>query len=96
VFVAKFRADCGFESVNELTDDKSFSVYPNPSSGMFTLNSKITNGEISICNVLGEIVFSSKINSSVTTIDLSDAAGGIYFVNVRTEKGSFTEKIIIQ
>jgi len=79
-----------------LAEGENFSIYPNPSNGMFMLNSKITNGEISICNILGEIVFSSKINSAETTIDLSDAAVGVYFVSVKTEKGSFTEKIIIE
>jgi hypothetical protein len=108
VFVAKYYCDF----TNTITENKNegiFSIYPNPSNGKFTLNSKITNGEISplesvtICNVLGEIVFQSKINSQTTTIDLSDKASGIYFVNVwvstpsgKTEKESFTQKIIIR
>jgi hypothetical protein len=73
-----------------------FSLYPNPSNGIFILNSKITNGEIFIYNTLGEKIYQSKIISSDTKINLADKPKGIYFVNVKTETKSFTQKIIIE
>jgi hypothetical protein len=78
----------------------SFSIYPNPSTGIFTVDSKIIDGEIFVYNSTGEIVSQSKIQSrgvgTKSEIDLSDESNGIYFVNVRNGKESFTQKIIIQ
>ena len=89
-------------AVNEILEPLSISVFPNPSNGIFTLNTKISNGEISICNLMGEIIFSewipmgqSTINNQTSTIDLSNQPSGIYFVNVKSEKESFAQKIII-
>ncbi len=87
-----FDFTTGIELQNQNPD---FVIYPNPSSGIFTLNSKISNGEISIYNLNSEDIFSENINSEKTEIDLSDKANGIYFVNIKTEKDSFTQKIII-
>lgn len=96
VFIAKYKANCGLEAISELSNDASISVFPNPSNGTFTLNSEITGGEIFIYDIFGKIVFQSKINSSVTTIDLSYQAKDIYLMVVDTDKKSFRQKIIIQ
>ncbi len=76
--------------------ENGITVFPNPNNGKFILNSPITNGEILICDVLGEIVFSSTISNPISTIDLSAKANGIYFITVKTDKESFTQKIVIQ
>ncbi|MBI3509990.1 MAG: T9SS type A sorting domain-containing protein [Bacteroidetes bacterium] len=82
--------------VSQLENNNDFIIYPDPSNGIFNLNSQTANGEISVCNVLGEIIFQSKINSPISTIDLSSQSSGIYLMTVKTEKKSFTQKIIIQ
>jgi hypothetical protein len=82
--------------ISEIGTGNNFIVFPNPSLGVFTLSSKITKGEISICNVVGETVFSETINTTTSTIDLSDKPNGIYFITVKSEMGSSTQKIIIQ
>ncbi len=94
VFVAKYN--CTPQSVNEFNNGESISIYPNPSNGIFNLNSRITNGRVLVCNTLGEVVYQSMINSPTVTIDLSGQSSGIYFVTVRTEQTSFTQKIIIE
>lgn len=72
-------------------------VFPNPSTGKFTIDSKITKGEISIYNLLGEKVFLSTVQQiNGSAIDLSYQPNGIYFINVKTERESLTQKIIIE
>ncbi len=87
---------CLTVGVPQYQNQSGISVFPNPTSGKFTLDSKLTNGEISIYNLFGEKVYESTISNPNTEIDLTYKSNGIYFINVKTETESFTQKIIIQ
>jgi len=83
--------------INEIDLSDLISVYPNPSNGKFTLSSEITQGEISIYNTEGEKVTHSVIPNAVRNlpIDLSSQPNGIYFLQLKTEQGIATKKLII-
>ncbi len=84
--------DCTGDGVNEVADGNGINIYPNPSNGLFTINAqgnKIT--ELKVTNTLGQVL---KTVSNTSTIDLSDVAKGIYFVEVRLEEGVRNRKII--
>jgi hypothetical protein len=77
----------------------SFSIYPNPSSGKFLLNT----GNRDICSVeifnqIGSMVcLKRNVNqSTVLEIDISDLQKGMYFIKVITDQMSYSEKIVIQ
>ena len=79
----------------------NISIYPNPSSGMFTIEFKrVTekNSNISIVNSIGNIVFSEEliIGESSKNIDLSEFSKGIYLIELQTELGFYKKKIILQ
>ena len=61
-----------------------FSVYPNPSTGLYIINGLKSNKPSLITNVTGHIIKQVEVN--VTTFDLSDLESGVYFL--RTEVGS--------
>jgi uncharacterized repeat protein (TIGR03803 family) len=84
-----------FNGIDSHESSQQISIYPNPSSGKFILSSGIGAGIISVTNIAGEIVFQSTVSTPASTIDLHNQPDGIYFVNVKSEKGSFTQKIII-
>ena len=71
------------EEVNEEDDAKRTTdqllVYPNPNNGNFTIDLSSRTSDISINNVLGQIVYQQKITGKAT-INLSDLRKGIYFV----------------
>jgi hypothetical protein len=46
--------------------------------------------------VLGEKVYSETISGARAEINIKNIPTGIYFVNVQTENGSMTKKIIKQ
>ncbi|MBI3512179.1 MAG: T9SS type A sorting domain-containing protein [Bacteroidetes bacterium] len=71
-------------------------IYPNPSGGIFTINTSFTTGEISVCNSTGEIIFKSTINNEKSTIDLSSQPDGIYFVTLKNGERTYSQKIIVQ
>jgi len=84
-------------SVNEISLNNLVSISPNPTSGMFNVQSLMANGNtstIEIYNVMGEKVYTSVINSKSSAITL-DAPNGIYFLKLRTNEGTATKKLII-
>ena len=76
-------------SVDIATED--LTVYPNPSTDDFTIESK---NEISIVitNILGETILSQQLQQGKNKINLSDHASGVYFI----KNNNSTFKIIKQ
>lgn len=90
-------------SVEELSEDVSFSVYPNPSNGNFRLNLETTSLEnltVSVNNVLGQTVMSRNITVSgkiTENISLTDFDKGMYFLTVQDEtQQRKTIKLIVE
>lgn len=87
--------------VNELiNNEQQVEIYPNPSTGVFTIHSTIINNEeqfIEVYNMLG-----AKIHTSVKSkmpnysFDLSQYPKGIYFVKLYQANKCTTHKIIVQ
>lgn len=94
-FVSKYRCDNNV-GIHELGNGETISIYPNPSNGIFTLNLQSAKGEIYIYNLLGEVIYKSKMNSSVSRIDLSEHANGIYFVRVISGSEIYSGKLLKQ
>lgn len=87
--------------VNEINTNADFSIYPNPTNGMFNVKYLTPNGNsastIAVYNVIGEQVFTSAINHQPLTIDLKDMPKGIYFLKVYKETISVgVQKIVIE
>ncbi|MEK6617013.1 MAG: T9SS type A sorting domain-containing protein [Bacteroidota bacterium] len=74
------------------------SVYPNPNIGQFTLviESNAKQSQIEIYNVLGEKVYSEKILNLKSLIINLDVPDGVYFLQLKSENGTETKKLIIQ
>jgi alpha-tubulin suppressor-like RCC1 family protein len=80
-----------------ITDKLSLEVFPNPNSGKFILEHHHTfqKSTLEIFNAMGEKISQIGINDQKTEIDLSNQPNGIYFIHLRTEKGTVSKKIII-
>ncbi len=88
--------------IGELNLENSFSVYPNPTTGefslLFDLNESIDLG-VEIVNVVGEQVFVdsySDVKNQSVNLDLSTVAEGVYFVVLTSGEESVTKKIIVR
>jgi len=80
----------------------NIALYPNPSTGMVNLsisNLSDTKVQISISNILGEVVYNTQEavsnNALNKTIDLQNMANGAYFMKVIAGGKSYSNKIII-
>ena len=78
----------------------SVSLFPNPTSGAFTLERTNLTGdvEVSIIGLRGELLNVTKWNSgsSELNIDLSDLASGIYMVRLTADEGTRTLRVAVQ
>lgn len=88
-------------SIGDVELENNISLYPNPSNGHIgieiqDLSLLSKNPELQIYNTIGECIYSEKINSSKTEIDLSGKAQGIYFYHFKGDKQVLkTGKIVI-
>ena len=79
-------------------EDGKIMLYPNPTSD--NLNIFIENSDdydvIRIVNINGELVYTQTISESLNQISTYGFAKGIYFVQIYSENGIVTEKIVKQ
>lgn len=82
------------------TDDfvsSKFSVYPNPANDLVTVsnNGSIQINKVSITDINGRTVKSLNYNGvTETQVNISDLNSGIYFMNIDTNEGIATKKVI--
>ncbi len=79
--------------VNEF-NESNFSVYPNPTDGMLTLEHTGNISEIIVSNLLGQHILNLLPENSKVDVDLSSFAKGVYLVTVSSEKYRKTIRII--
>jgi hypothetical protein len=79
------------------TDSELIAVYPNPSTGIFTVASKGSIiQEVVLYSVNGELIWRNAHNSQEITIDLSEYARGTYMLHVSTNQQSTIFRLIKQ
>jgi hypothetical protein len=83
-------------NVNDFEFSSKLSVYPNPSSDVFSINSD-TRGTIVVYDLIGKIIKSNTIDLGITKLDLSNYPSGIYLMKVTNDKNETkTMKLIKQ
>ena len=81
--------------VEESVSKKNQAIYPNPSTGSFTLE-LMEESNVNIFNVLGQNVMSLNHVFGTQRIDLSNAPKGLYFVQIESGNIAEIQKVIIQ
>ncbi len=67
--------------VEEELEDLIATIYPNPTSTWLTINSNLPNTELVVYNLMGEIIYTGTVNSSIR-IDVSSWAPGMYLIRL--------------
>ncbi len=93
--------DLSTSAINDLEILTSFEIYPNPNDGVFTVNINFENsveGELRIINVVGQVLFSQDYSGREwkENLDLIELTSGIYWVQINTELGIKTKKLIVE
>lgn len=75
------------------------SVYPNPTTGKVFIN---TGGEhrvqaVQLVNVAGvKVLEQTSASGSVESLDVSGLPKGLYYMHLKTNKGSFQSKLVVR
>lgn len=76
----------------ELTKIK---VYPNPSNGLFTIDTTLPT-EVAVFDVTGKEVHKASSVTKETSLNLTNLQKGVYMLKMKNELGSHVEKVIIK
>ena len=86
--------------ISEVNNPFSLTIYPNPNSGVFTLNAKGISKKdtpFKIYNANNQCVYSGDLyNNSECSLDLSYLPNGLYFIVLYTDNKVFSRKFIIE
>lgn len=74
----------------------SVAIYPNPSEGVFNFEIDGFNESVQlvVTDVAGNVIMNNILNSGLGSIDLSNAANGIYFVTLQLGNDKSTIRVI--
>ena len=80
--------------IQENENNLSLVIYPNPTSSTITVKNIENLIQISICNAIGELIYSKQITKNEFEIDLSNQTSGLYFVKITTDKGTVVKQVV--
>jgi hypothetical protein len=80
----------------ESFEANGFSVYPNPVNDNFTIENgnNISISGLTISDINGRTVKTINVNAIENQINIADLNSGVYFLNIISDKGTATKKII--
>lgn len=88
--------------VGEILSEDGFTVYPNPNTGIFTVEldlNEATDLQIELNNVLGQRVYQNSLQQRSywrKEFDMTSYVKGVYLLRIATDKGVLQRKIIIE
>ncbi|NLR91246.1 zinc-dependent metalloprotease [Flammeovirga agarivorans] len=88
----------GVVGIDKVTKD-AFKIYPNPSTGIFTVNLQdyvSQNGLLEVYSTTGKMIYSRNISvdEMVIEVDLSKQSRGTYIMRFSSDLGIFTQRCI--
>ena len=73
-----------------------YRIYPNPTNGIVTVElQSLDITRIEITDVIGKQIMNIENVSDVNRFDLSPFKAGVYFINLYSEKGKLSDKLIL-
>lgn len=93
----------GYDGIDESLDGNVLQLYPNPSSGEFTIQiNSLTNGiyHIKVVDLVGKEVYQQELScnagSNLQKLNLHYLESGIYLVHIKKGEGTITKKLFIK
>lgn len=80
-------------SVSE-NDEAGLNVYPNPANTLMSVEAEGLQ-QVTICNVMGQVVKMQRCNEDGVVINTADLASGVYTISVKTNQGTMTKRFSV-
>ncbi|MEQ8907935.1 MAG: SBBP repeat-containing protein [Vicingaceae bacterium] len=95
IFIHKM-SQVGTTGILELSSGIEVKTFPNPTTGLVQISfaKAFSNVEITLTNIQGQVVFTKQLNVVANKQINIEGSPGIYFLNVRTEKGQSVIKLV--
>ncbi|MFN8134471.1 MAG: T9SS type A sorting domain-containing protein [Bacteroidales bacterium] len=83
-------------NIDEPTQEKKFSIYPNPSNGIVHISgvSDLSGCQVSITDITGKSV-QTGVPCNLNTLNLQHLRKGVYFIKVTDAESTHTEKVVL-
>jgi|GEM_PF-2141391 len=78
-------------AINQLSNNNAIKIYPNPANNKITIDATDVT-DVKFFDVLGKQIISTKTND----VDVSNLPEGVYFIQVKTNASTSTQKVIVQ
>ena len=95
----KAAADCNNGVAGTITHEQQVSIYPNPSSGTFTVQipGAVNNASITVTDVSGKVlqVAYPQAGQHQTQVTLSNLASGTYMIQVEADGVQYRDKLVL-
>jgi len=86
----------GIVRVDENQIDNHVKVYPNPTNGTLNVESVSNINELRIYNVYGALVAVTNVNAKQQSMDVSNYTPGTYLVQLHTDTGVITKRVVVR
>lgn len=80
---------------NDSFELSKIKVYPNPSNGVFTIDTALPT-DVAVFDVTGKEVYKGTSITKETSLNLTNLQKGVYMLKMKNELGSHVEKVIIK
>ncbi|MFA6932825.1 MAG: T9SS type A sorting domain-containing protein, partial [Bacteroidales bacterium] len=80
-------------SINNVENNASFGVYPNPANDFVTI-SEANGAEVKVIDMLGRTLISKVVKSTNETISINDLQTGMYMIQIVKDGQTSSQKLI--
>ncbi|MFK5855424.1 MAG: carboxypeptidase regulatory-like domain-containing protein [Bacteroidota bacterium] len=86
----------GVVSVDENQVDNAVRVYPNPANTTLNIESVSNINQITVYNIHGALISATNVNAKTQQVDVSNFVTGTYLIQLHTDTGVITKRVIVK
>jgi hypothetical protein len=83
-------------AIHENDLNAGIKVYPNPASNFVNVTSEVGLLNVRIVNYTGQVVYQQNVLDNNVKISTSELSAGIYILQMETEKGWASQKLVVE